>query len=646
MNGGTPKNKSFSFEKFRLSEESQILYQDESEVHLPKRPFQILLYLIENRDRVVSRNELLDKYWEGHDVYDDALRKTVGSIRKALCDLEKPPKFIETRWGSGYHFIGDVQELEFSGKSTENHAGNSVQFKPYLGRSSGHKWNRSNGFRYILISIFIISLASLHAFEIFNYRDSSSAVERTALDQTPSVKRSIAVMPLKNMTGDVSNDFLSDGITESLITELSRHAELRVISRSSVFTFKDVQILPEEIGKKLNVDSLLEGSIQRNGQSLSVSIRLISTKDGHVLWTSQNYERPLSKSYELQNLISCTVADELGAELCGTLTKNIHRNTENSDAFHAYLKGRYQWNKRTEAGIRKSIEFYDQAISYDEGYSLAYAGLAESYVQGIWHAQFDPAEVLPKARKAALKAIELDESLAEAHTALANVYELNWDWLEAERALKRSAELNPYNARTHHVFAFYYLTVGNYSKAIELIEIALSLDPLNLVINTDKANILNAAGRKEEAFTQWEKTLELDQNFALAYLQRSIAYGALGNETASVEDTAKWMELEGKPSEQVSEYREDAKNYGLNYVIQKELNELYKQRKNGRPVSDISFALSHSMLGQKDESFKWLNSALKNRRAELVLLRPDSRFASLRSEPRYFEILRRMGLPE
>lgn len=387
----------------------------------------------------------------------------------------------------------------------------------------------------------------------------------------------------------------------------------------------------------------MEGSLQKKGDLLSVNVRLISTQDGRILWTSQDFERPTANAYELQDTISCSIAIELRTELCDTVPR---QNTNNADAYQAYLKGRFQWNKRTAEGIKKSIEFYDRAIAADSKYALAYAGLAESYVQGIWHVPFVSKEVLPKAETAALKALELDDTLAEAHTALANVYELNWNWSEAERELQRAIELNPRYARAYHVQAFCLFILGRNDEANAAIEHARELDPLNLVINTDKANIFFNTNRTDEAFQQWKKTLEMDPNFALTYEHRSFAYQVLGNESAAIADTVKMMELNGQSAEKIAVYRQTAARYGLKEIYQNELKDLFAKEARGENVSSISFAWLYASLGQKEEAFKYLEKAYNERSAEIVLVKTSRQFAALSSDPRLADLFRRAGLPE
>lgn len=660
MDKNTPLNKSFVFGNFQLNNHSQTLFFENTEVHMAKRPLNVLFFLIENRERLVSRNELLDKFWDGKDVYDDSLRKTIGAIRKALNDLEKPPQFIETRWGSGYRFIGKVSEKTAENGSTVADEGKETDtgILKLAENSNGNKPSSLNEknikddnqrrakitnwtFLRIIIGVFIFFIG-FGFYLKFSNGENLQPAEKTGSETAASV-RSIAVLPLKNLTGDANNEYLTDGITESIITELSRVQELKVISRSSTFTLKNKESDPRRIGQDFGVDAFLEGSVQKKDEVFSVNVRLISTRDGTVLWTSRDFERSLSNAFELQEIISDNIAIELRAELSDSFQ---NRNTADSDAYQAYLKGRYQWNKRTAEGIRKSIELYQQAINFDSHYALAYAGLAESYVQGIWYVPFEATDVLPKAEKAARTAIELNDSLAEAHTALASVLLLNWNWPETERELRHAVELNPRYARAHHVQAFLFLTLGRYDEAIASIRRAKELDPLNLIIITDEANILYCADQTEEAFKQWNKAIELDPNSAYTYRERSIAYQDSGNKSASIEDYSKFLELSGKSAEEIAEYRRITSRNGFNEIWRRELNEILAKQKQGKKISYLSVAVYYALLGQKDKAFDYLEKAYTNHSAELVLLKPYKPLTYLHSDPRFISLLNRMGLSD
>ncbi len=503
----------FVFGDFNLDPEARIVSAVAGEIHLAPRPFEVLCFLVANHDRAVSRAELLDEFWEGHEVYDDALRKCVASIRKALKDTEKPSRLIETRYGGGYRFIADVSVATKNGNGSSN-GSYGHRAAPSASSEISEVSPSKNFLREarlpILVVLSILLVASTVGFYVFVPRQSTTASAGNAVSRVSQI-RSIAVMPLKNLTGDTSNEYFSDGITESIITELARAGELKVISRSSTFTLKGKEIDPREIGRQLGVDALLEGSVHRKGNLANVRVRLVDTRDGTILWTSNDFEREVTAAYDLQDAIACNVAAELRTELCGTF---FNRKTKDGLAYQEYLKGRFEWNKRTADGIRKSIEHFNRALEIDPQYSLAYSGLSESYVQGIWHVPFNAKEILPKAEAASLKAVELDDSSPEAHTALASVYGLEWKWAKAEFELRRALEINPRFARGHHVQAFLYFVTGRSNEAVSAIEEARELDPLNMVISTDKAVILYGANRTDEAFAQWETTADLDPNFA------------------------------------------------------------------------------------------------------------------------------------
>ena len=647
------RHKNFVFGEFRLEPESQSLWSANREIHLAKRPFDVLLFLIENRERVVSRDELLDKFWDGHEVYDDALRKAVGATRHALDDTRKPPRFIETRYGNGFRFIGEIEvksrESGVESKSESQISDFKLRNEDRRLKNEDHQSNSNFKNRYVLIAVSIISILFISlSFYVYFPNAKESPPPQNNLVEAAAPIRSIAVLPLKNLTGDANNEYFSDGVTESIITQLSRVNELKVVSRSSTFALKGKEIDPREIGKKLNVDALLEGSIQKKGDLLSASVRLISTQDGRILWTSQDFERPIANAYELQDTISCNIAIKLRTELCDTVTK---QNTNNADAYQAYLKGRYQWNKRTGQGIKQSIGFYEQAITFDANYALAYAGLADSYVQGVWLVPFAPDFALPKAIKAAKKAIELDETSAEAHTALASAYQLSWDWEGTQCELKRAIELNPKYARAHHVNAFHLASMGRHGEALDAIKRAAELDPLNLVISADIAMIqwngrFIDKNRIDMAYAQCLKTIEMDASYVEVREYLAIAYWLKGMPEKYAEGYIKAKEMGGGKRGIIEAYKKAYKSKGVNGIFQKELNEMLAVRSKGTYQSTTRIAQLYALLGQKDAAFKWLEKAFQEHNAEIVGLKAFPFFDPLRDDPRFAALLRRAGLPE
>lgn len=618
----------FTFGPYKVDAMARTLTNGSEEIHLANRPFDILITLIENRDRVVRRSELLDKFWDGHEVYDDALRKCVASIRKALKDNRKPPLFVETRYGDGFRFIADVSCTNGNGNRFQE-PNESLPESPESSASTRRRNALIAGIPTILIAIVLYSGIAR------NWDSSTSAASASAI---PAIS-SIMVMPVRNVSDDGSDDYFSDGMTESILTQLTRSPNLRIIPGGSLLAKNATGRDPLTVGRELNADAILEGSFQRRGEKVIVRMRLVSVRDGTIFWTSNEFERSITDAYDLQEVIACDIAAELRSEICGENPKT----TRSGRAYQEYVKGRYEWNKRTAEGIKRSIEHYQLAIQFDPGYSLAYAGLSESYLQGIWHVPFNSAEALPKALETALTAVKLDDGLAEAHSALASAYSLQWKWDESEREFQRAVVLNPRYARAYHTQAFAFMIKGRFEESLASIDRAAELDPLNLVISTDKANLLLAAGRTDEAFKQWERTFSIDPNFVMAREHRLVAYEFVGNDAAAIDEKAAIMQSRGESKEKIAQMRSIGNSAGFAGIRKREYSELLSKIKRGDHVSPVAMANYCSLLGNRDEAFAWLEKAFRERSAEIVLI-VSPEFSGIHNDPRYNELLSRIGL--
>lgn len=611
-----PENGHFEFGEFRLEKHAHELRRNGAEVHLAERPFQVLKFLIENRDRLVERRELLDRFWDGHDVYDDALRKCIGSIRNALGDTQRPAQFIETRYGAGYRFIGAV-------KNGHRPADNDDE--PGLLADLAAR-------RVFLAAAAVVIMAFLGMGLYFAVSNDDAVPSGNAA--TGVRIDSIAALPLKNLTGDAANDYLCEGMTENLVQELSRIEGLRTVSSGSISALEHKSEDPREIGRALGVDALLLGSIHRRGDLLGLSVRLVATSDGTVLWTAPDIERAPENVSDLQSTVARIVAVALEAKLNSAPET---RNTAVGEAYQEYLKGRFFWNKRTRDGILRSIEHYERAIAVQPNFAQAYAGLAESYVQGIWHVPFEPVEALEKARRAADRAIEIDAALPEAYAARANVTSLEWNWREADQLLQTAIRLDGRFARAYHARAFVLLILGRNDEAIEAIEAARALDPLNLVINTDKAMILFASHRDEEAFSQWRLTLELDPNFALAHEHLAMAYGVVGNQAAALDELARVRELRGQSPDGMTTLRA---------VYQRDLDAILAAESRGEKVSSVYIAGLYVQLGYLEKAFQRIELAFRKHAADVVLVRTSRQFDVFRENARLTELYRQAGMIE
>jgi TolB-like protein/DNA-binding winged helix-turn-helix (wHTH) protein/Tfp pilus assembly protein PilF len=668
--------KSYILGDYLLETDSQLLSREGRRVHLPRRPFQVLLYLIEHRDQVISRSDLLDRFWEGKDVYDDSLRKCLGTVRKALGDPSTQPRFIETRYAGGYRFIGPVAELERQpeeiveivktrgvkivveeeiheeGKTPPSYQIETSRATAPVATVSHQSLERSEPglsahvltsrasssevSRRLVIAVLVAVALALGTMIILGNRAPSAS---HALDPLPT-SRSIAVMPFKNLTGDTNDEYLSDGFTDSLINELARIQDLKVISRASSFTFKGQETDAREVGRRLGVANILEGTLRKSGERIRVNLRLVSTADGRVVWTGDSFDRKLTDIFAVQDEISCSVAENLRVILCGGASHK--RYTDNVPAYQAYLKGRYYWNKRTAEGILKSIEHYTEAIRLDPNYALAYAGMADSYVQGVWHVPFNSDEAVPKAKTAVLKSLALDDSLAEAHTALAGVYSMEWNWDATGRELQRAIELDPKYARAYHVQAFHLMITGRNEEAVASIKRACELDPLNLVVNADAGEIFFTARRSDEAFRQWQKALELDPDFYMTHEQLYQAYIVNGDEPAAIAEYFKMMQLRSERPQKIAAYRLAAER-GLRGIWQKQLSDLQAARARGVYVPPMDLAWLHAQLGQKDAALAQLEEVYRARNPTIVLA-VSPMFEGLRSEASFHDLMRGVGL--
>lgn len=675
--------KIYSLGEFTLDPGKKLLTCEGATVHLANRPFQVLLHLIENRDRMVSRAELLDLFWDGKDVYENTLTKCVGAIRKALNDTLEQPRFIETQWAKGYRFIGALEESH-----SQAHQSSSFEIERTRGvkiiveeeyleilpdsetatqtRLPDEKTAATNlldektisvnsvikaaqallSRRTVALAVAITAVLLLSAgWLALRSRSNSAQARSNAFDANSSSIRSIAVLPLKNLSDDAANEYFSDGLTETFITELSKIDGLKVISRNSVFTFKGKDVDPREVGRKLDVEAVLEGSVRKSSDTVRVDVRLVDTKDGSVIWSGNTYDRALKDILAVQDEIACSVAAGLRVKLCGE-ARDVKHATSNVDAYQAYLKGRYYWNKRTAEGIKRSIEHFEQAVSIDPNYALAYAGLADSYIQGIWHVPFDPKDALPKAKAAALQATKIEDNLAEAHTALGNIYQMEWQWSKVGKEFERAMELNPGLARAYHVQAFHLDIMGQHDDAVRAIKQAQSLDPLSMIINADVSYILWHAGHHDEAIAQCLKVIEMEPNFTPGHWTLVTLYQYQGREKETAEAYFKALILDGRSEAAVAGFRKAYEKKGIRGIYQKELDELLSNRANGNYRSPIRLAQLYILLNQKEAAFKWLESAVADHNAEIVIIKQSPFFNPLRSDPRFQNLLQRIGFPQ
>jgi eukaryotic-like serine/threonine-protein kinase len=458
---------------------------------------------------------------------------------------------------------------------------------------------------------------------------------------------SVAVLPFVNASNDTNSEYLSDGITESLINNLSQLPNLTVMSRASVFHYKGREVDPQLVGKDLKVQAVVTGRIVQHGDQLIISSELIDARTNRNLWGEQ-YDRSFSDVLAVQQDITSAISAKLRERLSGESKKQLASKggTNDPEAYQLYLKGRFYWQKRTQESLEKSKEFFNQAIEKDPNYALAYVGLADYYYVLADYAPVPAAAQTPKARAAAQKALAIDDSLAEAHAVLGGASQDLWEWDAAEREYQRAIELDPNNTTTRHWYGQFLDGMGRFDDALAQYKHALGLDPLNLTLNSNVAGIYEDKGQYDQALDQYKKTFEIDPNFASAHSNLSRLYRNLGKYDLYLEEWRKAATLYKDP-DQLSICEEVTRVYaksGFRAAESRNLD-LLKRLAQRRYVDPAIVAYESAIVGDKEQVFFWLGKAYSEKSGALQAIKVAKPLDPFRSDPRYIDLVKRMGLP-
>jgi TolB-like protein/DNA-binding winged helix-turn-helix (wHTH) protein/Flp pilus assembly protein TadD len=634
MQAKDPTNR-LRFGVFEADVQTGELTKQGRRLRLQEQPFRLLVTLLERPGELVTRQELSTRLWPQTIVdFDHGLNKAVAKIREVLGDSPENPRFIETVARRGYRFLADVTVVTGGPpKSVGEQAapgGDSELVEP----APAGKLSRTRPGAATLFGLGIaLVLAASISWILFPWRHPAPAI------------RSLAVLPMESMSSDPSQDYFADGMTDELITRLAQVSALRVISRTSVMSFKGVHKPLPEIARDLNVDAVVEGSVSRSGERVRITAQLIQVSSDTHIW-AQSYDEELQDTLALQSKVASDIAEHIRVTLNRQEQAALVKSKPvNPDAYEAYLKGRYFWNKRTSDGLNKAIEYFNQAIEADPVYAEAYSGLADSYaLSGDWeYGVLPPRDAFARAKAAATKALTLDASLAEAHTSLAFALDLyGWDWQAAEQEYKSAIKLNPGYATAHHWYAWHLIVMGQIGEGIVELRKAESLDPLSLIIKADIADALCIAHRYDEAIEESRKTLELEQGFAVAHYELGQALAQKRMYDEAIAEFQRAIELSGHNAAFDS-------NLAYVYAVSGRRDEATKIIRNlqephdQNPSADANVALIYVALGDPDQAMNWLNKAYEARFNPSILLRPG--FDPLRSDARFQDLMRRIGLP-
>jgi eukaryotic-like serine/threonine-protein kinase len=458
---------------------------------------------------------------------------------------------------------------------------------------------------------------------------------------------SIAVLPFVNASNDPNADYLSDGLTEGLINSLSQIPNLAVMSRSSVFHYKGRDVDPQTVARDLKIEGVVTGRIVQHGDQLIISAELIDARNNHNLW-GQQYDRKLSDVLTMQEDITRAISARLRERLSNETTKQVAKGgTADPEAYQLYLKGRFYWDKRTPDSLEKARDFFNQAIEKDPNYALAYLGLADYYDVVFEYAPIPLSEAVPKARAATQKALAIDDSLAEAHALLGDIFTLQWEWSDAERELKRALELNPNSASAHRLYWLYLTTLGRHEDALIEIKTALRLDPLNLNYNAALGTEYEYGRQYDMAIEQFKKVIEMDPSYASVHQELGETYRIAGTYELWLQEWATGVTLAHQP-EYVAINKKVAEAYSRT-GIKAAYHEWAAQEEelSKRQYEDPAYiGFIHALAGEKDQAFAWLEKAFKEKSEAVEFLKTIPVADSLRSDPRYADLLKRMGLPQ
>ncbi len=470
------------------------------------------------------------------------------------------------------------------------------------------------------------------------------------IEETGAKKTMLAVLPLENLSADPEQEYFSDGLTEEMITQLGRlHPQsLGVISRTSAMHYKGTDKRVDEIGQELGVSYILEGSVRREANRVRITAQLIQVSDQTHLW-AESYERDVAAVFAVQSEVASCIARSLEVELLPAQeTRQASASSIDPEAHETYLKGRYNMSKRTPEGLQKGLEYFQRAIEKDPGYALAYAGVADTYILlgSTQYALLSPPESMPKAKAAAAKALEIDDSLAEAHASLANVkliYE--WDWVGTEREFQRALALHPGYAHAHHWYSLQLAAMGRTEEGFSEIKQAKRLDPLSPIINVTVGWHFYLARQYDRAIEELKNTLEMEPNFALGRFVLGMAYVQLGEQEEAIAQFHQAVALSGGSPPTIAALGHTYALVGRREKALKILNELGQLSKQ-RYVSPLHLAVVNAALGDRDQAFRFLEKAVEKRAQFLIYLKVEPAFDVLRSDPRFQSLLRRLNFPE
>lgn len=646
----------YEFGAFTLDPTQRQLLRAGKVVALTPKVFETLLALVENTGMVVTKDDLLNKIWPDTIVEERCLSQNIFLLRKALGEDSKDHNYIETIPKVGYRFLPSVSEGQNLSGTLVVQKSDRLRIVSTEEETIGVEASRAfeafalqalvgiirdnvpvalpSRLMLLLLCLFITSIAAAYL-----------GFSGTGASTARSEARSIVVLPFKPLGSNPNDEYLGLGMADTLIGRLSHLSQVIVRPTSAMRRYAGQELDVMAVGREQKVDAVLEGSIYRSGERIRLSVQLVSVRDGVSLWSYKCDER-CSDILTVQDSISEKVAEALALKLTGEERRLLTKHyTENTEAYQLYLEGRYFWNKRSEEGFKKALDYFNQAIEADPNYALAHVGLADCYTMLADYDWLTPTDASSKAKAAVTRALEIDDTLAEAHASLADIRRFyDWDWPGAEREYRRAIELNPNYATAHQWYAEFLSAMGRHDEAIREMKRAEELDPVSIVVKNASGWILLFARQYDEAIAACQKVIEMDPDYGEVYSQLRRAYEQKGMypEAHAADERFRMFKTKGRL--RTNQLSNPTTISGAKSYWQKMLELARQDVKDNVEAARFRMVEIYTQLGEKDRAFEWLGKLYEDHNFWMPFLKVHAHLDPLRSDPRFNDLLKRIGL--